>query len=281
MTTIPTRTELSNARKNLTIERDVVNRIFSVIVFVVLLNQVSNAQEFAHQVFLDRPAIVLSDSARADSVPPAAKRKLLPDNMSFMERGLWGERGILRGMGLASPLTPTVRKSELGLRRTMLTMHQIGGFITLGLMGTTVYFGQRTLDNSGNRSYRDAHQGFVTATIISYTATGLLAILSPPPFIRRDEVSTTTIHKTLAWVHFAGMIVTPIIGMSLRHSLNYDQLARFHQISAYITTATLAASMIIITIQRNERESGVPYRVLFSPWCCRRHRCATENSSID
>jgi hypothetical protein len=129
----------------------------------------------------------------------------------------------------------------------MLTMHQIGGFVTLGLMATTVYYGQQSLNNPGIRTYRRYHQGFVAATIASYSATGLLAVLSPPPLIRRDEVSTTTIHKTLAWVHFVGMVVTPILGASLRRSFKYDQLARFHQVSAYVTTGALAASLIVVT----------------------------------
>lgn len=175
-----------------------------------------------------------------------ATRKLLPDNMSFMERGLWGESGFLRGIGIASsPLTPDVRKSELHLRRTMLTMHQIGGFVTLGLMGTAVYYGQRLVD--GHVESRDKHQIFVDATIISYGATALLAALSPPPYIRRDETSTTTIHKTLAWVHFGGMILTPILaGMIHRRDFGSSQ-AHFHQASAYITTAALAASLIVVT----------------------------------
>ncbi len=153
----------------------------------------------------------------------------------------------MRGIGVASPLTPEVRKHELAVRRTMLQLHQIGGFVTLGLMGTAVFWGQKTLNNPGVRSYRDYHEAFVGATIASYTATGLLAALSPPPLIRRDETSTTTLHKTLAWIHFAGMIITPIIGSRLEHSMNYNQLAHFHQVSAYITTATLAASLIVVT----------------------------------
>ncbi len=190
---------------------------------------------------------VATDSTAADTSHPARTRKLLPDNMSFMERGLWGEGGLVRSIGIASPLTPEVRKHELAVRRTMLTAHQIGGFVTLGLMGSAVYYGQKALDNPGIRSYRNTHQTLVTATIASYGVTGLLAILSPPPLIRRDEFSTTTLHKTLAWVHFAGMILTPILGASLHHSMNYDQQARFHQISAYVTTATLATSLIVIT----------------------------------
>ncbi len=166
--------------------------------------------------------------------------------MSFMEKWLWGEDGIVRGIGLEPPLTPDERRSELSLRRTMLTTHQIGGFVTLGLMVGAVYFGQKIID--GHPEYRRNHQYFVTATIISYSATGLLAILSPPPMIRRNEVSTTTIHKTLAWIHVAGMIITPILGgMIQRRSKSAMQSERIHQISGYLTTATFAASMIVVT----------------------------------
>ena len=176
------------------------------------------------------------------------KRKLLPDNMSWLERDLWGENGLVRSIAIASPLTPEVRKGELQVRRTMLTMHQIGGFLTVGLIGTTLYYGQMSLSNPQIRSYRSSHQTFVTLSIFSYGATGALAILSPPPLIRRDdETSTTTIHKMLAWVHFAGMVVTPILGASLKRSFQYDKLARYHQISGYITGGTLLASLIIVT----------------------------------
>ncbi len=186
------------------------------------------------------------DSPPADSVAPPPKQRLLPNNLSLMEKGLWGESGVLRGIGLVPSLTPEERRSELSLRRTMLTAHQIGGFVTLGLMGSAVYFGQKIID--GQTGYRRNHQIFVTATIISYSTTGLLAVLSPPPLIRRDEVSTTTIHKTLAWVHVAGMIVTPILGgMIRRRSGSSVQSERFHQIAGYFTTATFAASMIVVT----------------------------------
>jgi uncharacterized membrane protein len=127
----------------------------------------------------------------------------------------------------------------------MLVAHQIGGFVTLGSMITAAYFGQKLID--GNYGYRRNHKYAVTATIISYSATGLLAVLSPPPMIRRNEMSTTTIHKTLAWVHFAGMVLTPILGASIGRNATTSQKAHFHQVSAYITTAALAASLIVIT----------------------------------
>lgn len=193
--------------------------------------------------FFDTPA----DSAQSDSLRHAMALRLLPQHLSFVERGLWGESGILRTTGVAGPLTPESRKNELSVRRGMLTVHQVGGLVTLALMGTAVYFGQMTMDNPESRSYRQSHSTFVTSTIISYSLTGALSILSPPPLLRRDEVSTTSIHKTLAWVHATGMILTPILGASLKRSMSYSQSARFHQISAYITTATFAAAMIVIT----------------------------------
>ena len=178
-----------------------------------------------------------------DSIP-RPKIKLLPSNISFMENELWGENGLVRQIGLASPLTPQVRKHELEVRRTMLTAHLIGGITTFALMATTDYFGQRVID--GRRDLGDTHQAFVAATIISYSVTALLAVLAPPPLIRRDnETSTTTIHKTLAWIHAAGMIATPILGSMIggRRHFNISK-AHFHQIAGYITTTVFAAAML-------------------------------------
>ena len=205
------------------------------------------AQETPSQVTLPNQLYAdAEDPLPVDSVISAPKQRLMPNNVSFMEKWLWGEDGVVRGIGLEPPLTPDERRSELSLRRTMLTTHQIGGFVTLGLMIGAVYFGQQIID--GHPEYRRNHQYFVTATIISYSATGMLAILSPPPLIRRNEVSTTTIHKTLAWIHVAGMIITPILGgMIKRRSSSAMQSEHIHQISGYLTTATFAASMIVVT----------------------------------
>ena len=213
----------------------------------LLATVVAFAQEIPSQFQLPDQLYAGSEISPApDSVISTPKRRLMPENLSIMERGVWGENGLFRTTGIVAPLTPEERKFELHIRRTMLSTHQIGGFVTLGLMGGACYFGQKIID--GHAEYRRNHQYFVTATIISYSATGLLAILAPPPLIRRDEVSTTTIHKTLAWIHVAGMIVTPILGsMVRRRSGSYVQEEHVHQISAYITTAVFTASMITVT----------------------------------
>ncbi len=180
-------------------------------------------------------------------LPQVAKPRLLPERMSFMERGLWGEEGVFRSWGITGALTPETRKHELDVRRTMLSVHQIGGFATLASMIATVYFGQKFLD-TGDRKALDMHETFIPITVGLYTTTGLLSILSPPPLIRRDEVSTTSIHKLLAWVHVAGMIITPILGAAIsRRSASFEEKARVHQVAGYITTGVFAASMIAIT----------------------------------
>ena len=186
-------------------------------------------------------------AADTESAFVPRKPRLLPENMSIIEKAFWSENGILRTIGVCSPLTPEVRKHELSVRRTMLSAHQIGGFITWGLMTAAVIYGQKYLDN-GQRTDLRTHKTFVTATIIGYTGTGLLSILSPPPSIRRDEISTTTIHKALAWVHVLGMVATPIIGSTIKHSSDYYGRAHFHQTAAYITLAAFTAAMITVTI---------------------------------
>jgi hypothetical protein len=194
-----------------------------------------------------------SNSTAEDTLMVEEKPKLLPDNMSFGERFFWGEKGLFRGIGIASPLTPEVRKNELSVRRAMLTMHQIGGFLALASMIGTAWTGQRTIDLPRNRNLRDAHQKFILATIITYSLTASLSILSPPPYIRRDEGGTTSIHKTLAWFHVAGMILTPILGSmvsirGIKSGPNIDAAkAHVHQYAGYITTAIFATSMIVIT----------------------------------
>lgn len=228
--------------------------------FVVLIFATAIAlhaqEQYVSQFDIDLQSYLTPEIERMDSLPRSTVRRLLPENISFMEKALWGEDGFLRATGIAAPLTPQVRKSELSLRRTMLVTHQIGGFLTLASMWTAVYFGQKSLNdpNSGQRKdpYRTRHQTFVTTTIVLYSATGLLAVLTPPPMIRRNEMSTTTIHKTLAWVHFIGMVVTPILGGTILKRgrigryVDLNQ-AHFHQISAYVTASALTASMIVVT----------------------------------
>jgi hypothetical protein len=184
----------------------------------------------------------------ADSLgvaPAATKRRLLPENMSVMERILWGESGFFRWTGIADTLSPKERKHELDVRRFMLSAHQIGGFATFAAMVAGVYYGQKTID--GDFAAGRTHSSIIKTTILMYTATGLLALLTPPPLIRRDEANTVTTHKLLAWAHIAGMIVTPILASYISKRNPSSSSAHIHQISGYLTTAIFGASLVTVT----------------------------------
>jgi hypothetical protein len=173
---------------------------------------------------------------------------LLPDKMSVLEKGLWGKNGLFRITGLA-PLTLEARQNELKLRRAMLSIHQIGGFTTLGLMAISAYYGKKAYDLVPG--YAEKHRTLVRATIATYTLTALFALMSPPPLIKRDDKrSSLTIHKTLAWIHGAGMIATAILGRRVRESTtldDYNRLKKIHMGVAITTFTALASSMIVIT----------------------------------
>ncbi len=196
----------------------------------------------------------IGNSDAADSLGSLRGPRLMPENTGFVERELWGERGVLREAGIASPLTPQARKGELSLRRSMLVAHQVSGFVTFGLLAASCYYGQRVLD--GHVFESEQHSALVKYAIASYVTTAALSVLSPPPLIRREESSTTTIHRTLAWIHFGGMVLTPIIGRAVWHlqgtpsgpvMRQNNGAARFHQISAYTTTATLGVALAVMT----------------------------------
>jgi hypothetical protein len=178
-------------------------------------------------------------------------RRLLPEDMSWMEKFLWGVNGIFR----SGKLTPQKRMGELSLRRTMLTWHQRLGIATWFLMGATVLAGQLTLN--GNRKYRNWHQPLADATIIGYSATALLAVLSPPPLVRRSgEHDTIFWHKLLAFVHAVGMIALPFLANGIISRSRFNGIrglerfnnarARAHQVTAYITYTAFTASIITI-----------------------------------
>jgi hypothetical protein len=173
------------------------------------------------------------------------QQPLLPEKMGFVKRGLWGEHGLMRTLKI-SPLTPEGRQKELRVRHTMLKMHQFMGIATVGGMITTIYLGEQV---KGGK-YQYTHEKDVAAgiTVGCYAVTGLLQLLSPPPLVIRKSKggwSSIKVHRTLAYIHLTGMVVTPTLGLYL-HKQGYD-LVNYHEVSAYITTAALASAMIVMT----------------------------------
>lgn len=178
-------------------------------------------------------AIMADEEVQADP--------LLPEILSPGERLFWGERGLMRVIG-AFPLNEESREQELILRRGLLTAHQIGGFLTLASMIATAYAGQMIVN--GDNSYETAKTRLAWTTVGAYFTTASLALLSPPPLLRRAGWSSVSTHKALAWVHFTGMVVTPLLGVMVDGDRDRQML---HQVSGYVTTAAFAGAMLVIT----------------------------------
>ncbi|MEZ0540460.1 hypothetical protein [Fibrella arboris] len=177
-----------------------------------------------------------------DSIPEAP---LLPDHMLITQRLFWGKKGLMR-LTNASPLTTEGRSNELKVRRTMLKLHQIGGFVTLagfiaqGIIGSQLY----KADASDYRRLKDLHEGMATAINISYATTALLSLTSPPPAVgARRGLSTIKLHKYLAIVHMAGMVATNILASQIGKN---SELKPYHRAAAYTTFGAFAAAIVVL-----------------------------------
>jgi hypothetical protein len=166
---------------------------------------------------------------------------LLPDRIMPTQRILWGEKGLMRNFNRFE-LTPENRERELKLRRTMLSTHQILGFVTLGGMVAQGVVGSKLY----NRDYDllQTHRTLATGINITYFSTAGLSLFAPPKMLdERKGLSTIKIHKALAVVHLSGMIATNVLANSI--SSNPD-LRSVHRAVAFTTFGAYAASMIII-----------------------------------
>ena len=183
------------------------------------------------------------------------KQSLLPQGMGLMKRSMWGEKGFMRKFNYFE-LTPEKREREILVRRRMLQTHQVMGFVALGGMIGSCITGQIMISSKNGdlqEQVKPLHKAAITTTMISYGATALLQLLAPPPIIIRKNAgwSNMKAHRTLAYIHFSGMLLTPFAGRmmygdaSLQNG-NSEKLRNFHQVSGYITTALFAGAVIVM-----------------------------------
>jgi len=85
--------------------------IIAISMILILFEKVFS-QEFTYQPSLKEQLLFGGIEIPVDSSIKVEKRRLQPANLSFMEKLFWDENGLFRTMGLASPLSPEVRKSE-------------------------------------------------------------------------------------------------------------------------------------------------------------------------
>jgi len=162
--------------------------------------------------------------------------ELLPERMIFTQSLLWGKKGLLRKTGI-SPLNIENRQKELKIRKTMLTAHQVIGYLTLasmvaqGIIGGKLYNGQDDLYKT--------HKTMGSIVNIGYFTGAGLSLFAPPPLVNKKVKGLNSIkaHKILATVHFSAMVAT-----------NYykDKNKKIHKAAAYTAFASYATAVLVI-----------------------------------
>jgi hypothetical protein len=142
-------------------------------------------------------------------------------------------------------------QARLDKRTHMLKVHQTLGLITLVPLIATVFAGGNAGEH-GSQSARNLHGalGIVTAGLYITTASYAIRAPSIPGMEVRGPIR---VHKALAWVHGAGMILTPILGAMARSQLNSGEkvhgIAAAHSAVAYVTVAAYAVAIGSVAIK--------------------------------
>jgi len=164
-----------------------------------------------------------------------------PAKMLFTQRVLWGTNGLLKSRYSGNDLVANKQK-DLKIRRTMLQLHQIGGFVTLGGMLAQGVIGSQLY--KGNYKVRELHENMGMAVNLSYGFTALNGLFAPPSAFSRDKkITSIRLHKWLAVLHLSGMIATNILATQIENNVS---LKPYHRAAAYVSFASLATALVVI-----------------------------------
>tara|TARA_B110000438_G_scaffold211592_1_gene203666 strand:- start:450 stop:1031 length:582 start_codon:yes stop_codon:yes gene_type:complete len=161
----------------------------------------------------------------------------LPSNMPYSKKIFWGEKGIFRTLNIG----PNSRIEEMKLRSEMLQMHQKLGLLNLGLMSYQMYLGSEMYSGK-HREYGELHKYLGYSTFSIYMTSAGLQFFSPPAFRYSKGYSSMKIHRYLSYLHFVGMVLTPISGYYTAQYPNDEKPYRLHRniVSVTFSSYTLA-----------------------------------------
>ena len=143
-------------------------------------------------------------------------------------------------------------QARLDRRAHMLKMHQRFGLITLAPMVATIAASGLASGRHSTATGRDIHGGLGAVTADLYFMTAYYAIRAPrvPGTATRGQIR---LHKTLAWIHGPGMILTPILGaMAYSQENNGEKvhgIAKAHSAVATVTYAAFGLAVASVTIK--------------------------------
>jgi hypothetical protein len=119
----------------------------------------------------------------------------------------------LQDLGIAPEQTKGSAQAQalLDKRTRMLKVHQRLGLITIGPLAATLVTSALAGGRQTSSIDRDLHAALGAATVGLYVSTAYFAIRAPriPGTQTRGPIR---LHKTLAWIHGPGMVLTPILG---------------------------------------------------------------------
>ncbi len=156
------------------------------------------------------------------------------------------------GFPVAQAKGSTLDQALLDKRSHMLKLHQRYGLIAAIPMAATVLTGSFAGGRNTSSSDRNIHAGLGITTAALYSISAYYAIAAPK-IPGSHTTGNTRWHKTLAWVHGAGMIVTPILG-----DLAYQQrkrgekvhgVASAHGAVGIVTVISYAAAILTETLK--------------------------------
>ena len=203
-------------------------KVFFLLIFIGALNTVQGQTDSLLQTLLVDEKI--------DS------QLIAPKKMLFTQQLIWGNNGIFKNRYGSTQDLVERRKIDLRIRRKMLQIHQIGGFVTLGGMLAQGIVGSQLYN--GSYKLKETHEKLGAAVNLSYGLTAINALFTPPSTFKRDKKLTSIrLHKWLAIVHMSGMIATNILGTQIEN--NYA-LKPYHRAAAYTSFVSLAAAMVVI-----------------------------------
>jgi hypothetical protein len=143
-------------------------------------------------------------------------------------------------------------QARLDRRTHMLKIHQKLGLITTAPMLATVITGTFAGGKVTSSTNRDLHVGLGSLTAGMYFTTAYFAIAAPKVKGTKTR-GPIRLHKTLAWIHGPGMVLTPILGaMAYQQKSRGERvhgIAGLHGPVAIVTAAAYGLALMSVSIK--------------------------------
>jgi hypothetical protein len=186
-----------------------------------------------------------------------SKLTLAAGTRQTMDAALAAPSGNAPGLGdLGFPTDQTqgnaADQARLDKRSHMLKMHQRYGLITLAPLIATIATSNLAAGHHPTAMGRDIHGALGAVTGDLYFMTAYYALRAPtiPGTTTRGPIR---LHKTLAWIHGPGMILTPILGAMAFAQENKGErvhgIAKIHSDVATVTYVALGLAVVSVSIK--------------------------------